>query len=490
MTIHHAPALPAAIALVAGIATGDAAAGMVSQMAAATATIALAVVAVAVFRWAKACTVAILLAVFCLGEWLVIRQKANTALPLTGDTISYDAVVVGEPQVHGRVVMFDMLMLSEPRHTVRASVLRDTVDNRWRSLAVGSGFHATSVMERGYYGHGYRTFVYYRSWSLNPDCLDQLSRWELTRVKALRLRTKLLSRLSTAGLEGDSYAIAAAMTLGDKSSLNRELRQTYSEVGAAHVLALSGLHLGIIYFVLSLFVGFVRPRWLGQSLLLLTVWAFVVMVGMSPSVVRAAVMLTLYQMATIAHRPGAGLNIVAVAAIIMLVANPSALFDIGFQLSFLSVVAIIIMYKPMIRLLPETERSWWRPLRYIVDMMVLAIVAQMATAPLVAYYFGTFSPCFLLTSLVAVPAATLILHGSVATLMLSFSATASGIMATALSHLIGAENWLLGLIGGLPYATVHGLSPGKLQVALAYLVIICACAALIIIGNRRKINFN
>lgn len=490
MTIHHAPALPIAIALVAGIAAGDAAFGMVGERIIATATIVFAVVAVAVFRWAKACTVAILLAVFCLGGWLIVRQKARTAMPLTGDPVSYDAVVVSEPQVHGRVVMFDMLMLSKPRHTVRASVLRDTVDNRWRDLAVGSGMHATSVMEPGYYGHGYRTFVYYRNWNINPDCLSQLSRWELTRVKALQLRTRLLSRLSAAGLEGDSYAIAAAMALGDKSSLNRELRQTYSEVGAAHVLALSGLHLGIIYFVLSLFVGFVRPRWLGQSLLLLTVWAFVVMVGMSPSVVRAAVMLTLYQMATIAHRPGAGLNIVSVAAIIMLAANPSALFDIGFQLSFLSVVAIIIMYRPLIRLLPESERNWWRPLRYIVDMVAIAIVAQMATAPLVAYYFGTFSSCFLLTSLVAVPAATLILYGTIATLLLSFSATASGIMATALGKLIVLENWLLGLIGGLPYATVHGLSPSKLQVALAYLVIICACAALIILVNRRKINFN
>lgn len=488
MTIHHAPALPAAIALVAGIAAGDSAG--VGQLAAATATIVLSVVAVAVFRWGKACTVALLLAVFSLGGWLIIRQKADSAMPLTGDTVGYDAVVVSEPQVHGRVVMFDMLLLTNPRHTVKASVLRDTVSNRWRQLAVGSGMYATSVMEPGYYGHGYRTFVYYRNWRPNPDCLGRLSHWELTRVKALRLRARLLSRLSAAGLEGDSYAIAAAMALGDKSSLSRGLRQTYSEVGAAHVLALSGFHLGIIYFVLSLFVGFVRPRWLGQSLLLLTVWAFVVMVGMSPSVVRAAVMLTLYQMATIAHRPGAGLNIVSVAAIIMLAANPSALFDIGFQLSFLSVVAIIIMYRPIVRLLPASESGWWKPLRYVVDMMVLAIVAQMATAPLVAYYFGTFSSCFLLTSLVAVPAATLVLYGSLATLLLSFSATASGVMATVLGKLIGLENWLLGLIGGLPGATARGLSPSKLQVALAYLVIICACAALIIIANRRKINFN
>lgn len=490
MTIHHAPALPAALALVAGIAVADAVAGEIGQLAAATATIALAVVAVAVFRWPKACTAAILASVFCLGSWLMLRQKANTEWKLTGDEVSYDAVVMSQPQVHGRVVMFDMLVLAKPSNTVRASVLRDTVDNRWLTLNIGSGLHATSVMETGYYGHGYRTFIYYRNWRQNHDCLSQLSRWQTTRLRALQLRSKLLSRLSAAGLEGDSYAIAAAMTLGDKSSLSRELRQTYSEVGASHVLALSGLHLSVIYFVLSLFVGFVRPRWLGQSLLLLTGWAFVVMVGMSPSVVRAAVMLTLYQMASMAHRSGAGLNIVAVAAIIMLVANPSALFDIGFQLSFLSVVAIIIMYKPLVQLLPESEKGWWKPLRYIVDMMALAIVAQAATAPLVAYYFGTFSPCFLLTSLVAVPSATLILYGSMATLLLSFSATASSLMATALGKLITLANWLLSLIGGLPGATIHGLNPGKLQVALTYLVTICAFEALIIIGNRRKIKFN
>lgn len=490
MTIHHAPALPAALALVAGIVTGDATFGMMDELIAATATILFAVVAVAFFNRPRPCSAAILCAVFCLGCWITLRQEANNHVELSPTEVEYDGVVVSEPSVHGRVVMFDMLIPSKPRLTVRTSILRDTVENRWKSLRLGCGIRAYSVIEPGYYGRGYRTFVYYSNWIGNQNCLSRLSTWERTRVEALKLRSGLLHLLTTAGLQGDSYAIAAAMALGDKSSLNHELRATYSNVGASHVLALSGLHLGIIYFVLSLFVRLIRPRWLGQALLLLTVWAFVVLVGMSDSVVRAAIMLTLYQMAIITNRQGARLNIVAVAAIVMLCANPSALFDIGFQLSYLAVVALIIMYKPLMKLIHENIRPRWHFIDTIIGTLAVTVIAQTATAPLVAYYFGTFSSCFILTSLVAIPSAIVILYGVLAVLIMSFSHAISSFIASVLGKFITLENDVLSFIGNLPGATIFGLNPTKLQVLMVYLIIICIFTALIIISKRRKINFN
>lgn len=426
----------------------------------------------------KPCTVAVLAAMFCLGMWLISWSRYKNTVVLPRGAVEYDAVVVGTPTVHGKVLVFDMMTLGNRRLRVRASLLRDTIQNRWKGLQPGSGIHAVSVIEHGWHGRGYRTFIYYRNWAMQPVKFCRLSMMERVRLRAAIFRYRLLKRLSAAGLHDESYAVVSAMALGDKSGLSKSLRQTYSEVGASHVLALSGLHLGIIYFVLSLFVGFVRPKWLGESLILLTVWAFTVLVGMGASVLRSAIMVTLYSMARMTRRHGAGLNIVAFTAILMLMFSPQDLFDVGFQLSFLSVAGITVMYPTIFGLLKVEE--WYKHpyLKRIWGMAVVAFCAQMATAPLVAYYFGTVSFYFLLTSFIVIPAATVIIYLTLAVLLLSFSPAASSIVATVLGSFVALEYRVLQLLSALPGSSVSGLHIGLLQVALAYIIIICLYSVL------------
>jgi competence protein ComEC len=115
------------------------------------------------------------------------------------------------------------------------------------------------------------------------------------RILFLRWRHQLLERYQLLGAQNDSYAVLAAMTLGDKSALNGALRDIYSVTGASHILALSGLHLSIFYFLLSLIIPHRRRlRIISQVLLIMVIWAFVMLVGLPVSVVRSATMLTVF----------------------------------------------------------------------------------------------------------------------------------------------------------------------------------------------------
>lgn len=290
------------------------------------------------------------------------------------------------------------------------------------------------------------------------------SRLDRSRTYFLEQRTQLLDRLSESGVDGSVYAVVAAMALGDKSQLTKELKDTYAVSGASHILALSGLHLGIIYTLLSLLLS--RRRWqvVSQVVIIVCIWLFVFLVGMSASVVRSAVMFTIYALLSLGHRDKMSVNTLAFAAIVMLLFNPMSLFDVGFQLSFMAVLAILLFY-------PLFENVWSQPFlfnhrifRWLWMMLTVSCAAQIGVAPLVAYYFGRFSNYFLLANLVVVPAATLILYLSLVVLLIpSF--------AYLLIYIVETLNRLLTGIATLPGASIEGLHPTLLQVWMIYVII-------------------
>ena len=292
----------------------------------------------------------------------------------------------------------------------------------------------------------------------------QPSRLDRSKTYFLEQRAKLLDRLSESGVDGSVYAVVVAMALGDKSQLTRELKDTYAVSGASHILALSGLHLGILYTLLSLL--FSRRRWqvLSQVVIIVCIWLFVFLVGMSASVVRSAVMFTVYALLSLGHRDKMSVNTLAFAAIVMLLLNPKSLFDAGFQMSFMAVLAILLFY-------PLFESVWSQPFlfdhrifKWLWTMLAVSCAAQIGVAPLIAYYFGRFSNYFLLTNLVVVPAATLILYLSLLVLLIPS-------LAYLLIYIVEALNHLLSWIATLPGASIEGLHPTLLQVWMTYVII-------------------
>ena len=291
------------------------------------------------------------------------------------------------------------------------------------------------------------------------------SRIEQSRQWFLQQRARLLERLQEQGLDGDAYAVVAAMALGDKSELTKELRDTYAITGASHVLALSGLHLSIIYTLLSLMAFRRRGHVFSQFIIVLAIWAFVFLVGMSVSVVRSAIMLSVYALLSLGHRDKMSVNTLAFTAMVMLAFAPSSLFDVGFQLSFTSVFFIILC-------LPFIDGPWPydAPLTNPVakwgwSMIVVSCAAQLGSAPLVAYYFGRFSPWFLPVSFIVIPAATLILWLSLLVLLVPAFSPVLVWVATMLNH-------ILSRIASVPGASISGLHPSLLQIAMVYVIIL------------------
>lgn len=286
-----------------------------------------------------------------------------------------------------------------------------------------------------------------------------------SRLFFLQQRERLLQRYRQQGLEGDAYAMVAAMTLGDRTAVDGRLRQTYNVSGASHVLALSGLHMGIIYALLSLLTIGRRWRFLSQVIIVLSIWAFVFLVGLPTSAVRAASMLTLYALLSLGYRDRLSLNALAFTAIVMLLVDPYLLFDVGFQMSYLAVLSILVWTPVMNGWLGDEVLQRHRWLRWLWGLLTVSVAAQLGVAPLIAYYFGRFSTCFLLTNLVAIPGVTLILYLSLATLLWAP-------MAAPLTAVVGIMNRCLETITRLPGASIEHLHPSGLQVSMVYLLVL------------------
>ena len=290
------------------------------------------------------------------------------------------------------------------------------------------------------------------------------TRIERTQQYFLHQRSVLLQRLESSGLSDDQYAIVAAMALGDKSALTHELKDTYSKTGASHILALSGLHLGIIYALLSILVVGRRWQMITQVAIILSIWAFVFLVGMSASVARSAVMLTVYALLALGHRRKMSVNTLAFTAIIMLLISPQALFDVGFQLSFMAVFCILLFVPLFYRPFSAEYLMTHRIVSWLWGMVAVSVAAQIGVAPLIAYYFGRFSCYFLLTNFIVIPAATAILYLSLGTLLIPS-------LGTILAYIVGMLNSTLLYIATLPGATIEGLHPSVMLTISIYAVI-------------------
>jgi len=449
----------------------------------------------------------LLLTTCLLGATLVGLCHRRLRVTLSAAPVDYGAVVASEPQVRGKTVRMDLLVTHVaarplPRPvSVRASLLCDTLSGRWRQLHVGNGLRAYSLLvpirskERSTHFdyvrwaqvHGYQaqTFIYYRVWEAAPPALSALSTLQRVRLRMLAFRQRLLHHYRALGSDEQQYAVIAAMTLGDKSALSQATRDAYSISGASHVLALSGLHLGIVYAILTFLLGGRKRRsWVAQALVLCAVWIYALLVGLPASVVRSATMLTVYSCCVLLHREHASVNALAFAALVMLVASPLSLWDVSFQLSFLAVLGIVVYQPRLFRL----WRPAPKPFRWVWGMVTVSLAAQVTTAPLVAYYFGRFSCYFLLTNILVVPAAALILYGAIALFVTTpFAAVSQGV-ALALLWVVRWLNEALALVASWPGASVEGIRLSQVQVVLLYVMLLSLTVVVVCAGHLRSLD--
>ena len=273
------------------------------------------------------------------------------------------------------------------------------------------------------------------------------------------LQERLYGRLASAGLEGDELATVGALTLGYKEALRKELRQHFQVSGAAHVLAVSGLHTGILYGVIVWLLtlgGRFRPMHenrIGRRTLSLVIiaamWGYAWLTGMTPSVVRAVVMVTLFEIGRMAYRQAFSLNTIAAAAFLILAARPTDLWSVSFQLSFAATTAIVMGVKAYPLPLTEGKGVLGRIAQFFLGIIVVSLAAQVGTLPVTIHYFGQVSTYFLLTNLIVLPIATILVPCGLVSISLGGSTI--GVLFSKLTYgLAWLMNHTTGWIEHLP----------------------------------------
>ena len=439
---EHCPLLIPALCMAIGIALGDHIPRGVPMLPVLLTAIAVTLLA---GRWPLVQSLGVSLCFTLLGMTIASKDDERLA-----DGIWTEAVVASPPTEKPKTMMADLLLPSTGERR-RCFIWKD---ERSQGLDVGDNLLVCIRDSQ---------FISRDSWHRGGDGFSHLSNIQRLRLRALQWRSTLVQRIISPDDDSDAQAVLAAMVLGDKSELSKELRTTYSATGASHILALSGLHLGIIYLLLTRLTLGRRRMWLTQVPVVLGIWAFALITGLSTSVVRAAMMISLYAVFSLGGRRQSPLGVLSFTAIIMLLFNSDSLYDIGFQLSLMAMLGILVFVPLFERMVSIRWLMEHRVVKWLMAMMTMSVAAQLTTAPLVAYHFGRFSTYFLLTNLLAIPIATLILYVAVATLIVPA-------VAGVLGWLAGVLNAVLGWVSGLPLASIEGLHPSLLQVAMMYLL--------------------
>lgn len=308
------------------------------------------------------------------------------------------------------------------------------------------------------------------------------------------------------GLTGDEYAIVAAMTLGEKQRVTRELKDFYAKSGAAHVLALSGLHMGILFMLLSFLLPTRRLPKFSILIEVSIIWMFVMLVGTHPHTVRAALMLTIYCICRVLSRHPDSISVLVLTAVLLLFFRPQWLFDIAFQMSFLSVLNILVLYPLILHRLPMPKRDMGIcqklkcfAVQYLYGVILLSLIAPIGVAPLIVHYFGRFPTYFMLTNIVVAPCAFFIIALALLLFIVLSAATLLG-MPAVLSYIIKGVAWLLSTVtsylneylswvASLPYASIEGIRLNTPQTFLVYLLI-CSILLLLHLLTRKRSMFD
>ncbi|NLU39887.1 MAG: ComEC family competence protein [Bacteroidales bacterium] len=330
-------------------------------------------------------------------------------------------------------------------------------------------------------GIRYQTYVY------EPVTKTGIVQYRVKTI-ALNLRTKLMKLYREAGIDGDEYAVLGALTLGDTNYISNEVRNSFAASGAMHVLSVSGLHVGIIFIVLNFLFSPMNKKPALKPFkvlfLLLSLWFYAFITGLSPSVLRSASMFSFLVIGDNLNRRTNTYNTLAVSACLLLLINPLTLFNIGFQLSYLA-VASIVFFQPKFSALITTKN---KASKYLWDLITVSLAAQLGTTPISILYFHQFPSYFLLSNIIVVPAAAIILYLGMAFFFVSFIPGISHALAFLLKYTTYLLNHSIQFIENLPGSVIDGIYFTFITSVFLYLLII-SISAFFITKKGRNLAF-
>jgi competence protein ComEC len=288
---------------------------------------------------------------------------------------------------------------------------------------------------------------------------------------AYNLQQKLSQILQNSGLKGSEYQVASAILLGNDDTMEPELKTQYSNAGVSHILCVSGMHVGIIFMIINVLLApldqYKKSRFLKTLILLLVIWIYAAITGLSPSVIRSATMFTFVLIGEILKRKTNIFQSLFASLFILLIINPLLLFDLGFQLSYLAVFGIVIFQKPISTLFNPKNKI----VAYFWSLTSVSVAAQLSTFPISIFYFHQFPNYFLLANLLVIFLSFCIMIGGIVVIVFSIIPTVSSFLGWILTYLVRLMNLIIEWIQSLPGSVTEHISCSFFQMVLLYFLI-------------------
>ena len=285
------------------------------------------------------------------------------------------------------------------------------------------------------------------------------------------IRDKLIKQLESIGLKGSELAIISAITLGEKGLLANDVKDTFSAAGVSHILVVSGMHVGFIFLLIMWLMRRIshNRRWLVVIMGLIVLWAYALLTGLAPSVVRATFMFSMILLFRIMGEKYRIKHALCLSATILILVNPNQLFNVGFQLSYLAVCGIVYFY-PLLYNKIKTLNS--KLLRWVLQAVAVTVSAQILTMPIVIYNFHQFPVYFIISNLFVAVFAPFLFLGGMALLALSYIPYLNIVAGWVMHYGISLFEQIINCIVAIPFSTIK-VYLSLLEVVSLYVVIFC-----------------
>lgn len=364
-----------------------------------------------------------------------------------------------------KLIAGDQLILLAKRQEIKNS--GDPFAFDYRSMMQHKGIYSSVYLSPGSY---YKTGI-------------QINRFTYS---AEHIRDKLIELLNATSIGDAERAVISALTLGYRAELDQETMNYFADTGTIHVLSVSGLHVALIFFILSFIFSGINKGKLGviiyPVLMILCLWSYAFITGFSPSVQRSTVMFSFVIVGRILRRPVNIYNSLTASALVLVLLDPNVLFDIGFQLSYLAVFGIVLLQPPLEGLLEVKNKS----LKWAWILFTVSISAQLVTFPLSMFYFNQFPNLFWVSNFIVIPATTLLIWLTIGFFVLSPIYLVSGILADLLQYITHQMLLVLKWMSKLPHAVSEGIVFSPLQTWILY-GLMTACVIYIFSKNKNWI---
>ncbi|MFT4971580.1 MAG: competence protein ComEC [Paraglaciecola sp.] len=439
-------------------------------------------------------SVIVLIAFLILGyTWTLLRNElvhpAHFQQHLTEEIQPILGVIADMPVKKGKRIKF-VLKLKEIRladNSVAANgniLLYVPIDSLSKKLAYGdqigvAGIPRSISPPTNPYAFDYQSYLHFKN--IHHQLFVKEGHWRILGKNegnpilktAFQLRKNFIETLRKYLKNDNQFSVGSALILGYKDEITDEIRTAYAGTGAMHVLAVSGLHVGLVFLILNTLLKVFNSNKIGWrvlrvTLLLSGIWAFAILTGASPSVLRAGTMFTFVTIGISLKQPTNIYNTLAGSAVFLLAYEPLLLMNVGFQMSYLAVIGIVYFQ-------PKIAERWLIKNRignYLWQLVAVSFAAQLMTLPLSLYYFHQFPCYFWLSGLIVVPAAGVILSAGILLFIFEAISPILGVpFGWFLDALIAVVNWCIFLIEQFPFSVIRGIWVSGFLAFLLYLII-------------------